>query len=79
MKASKPEILQGAKYVSENFVEEIIFRNFIKIIFGHGCSPVTLLHIFRTPFYKKASGGLFLDGQVSKSKKNECFEYLDIE
>ena len=68
VKALKPKILQGVKYVSENFVVEIIFRNFIKIIFGHGFSPVPLLHIFRTPFYKKTSGRLLLDGQVSKSK-----------
>ena len=26
----------------------------------HGCSPVNLLHIFRTPFLKNTSGGLFL-------------------
>ena len=26
--------------------------NFIEITLWHGCSPVNLLHIFRTPFYK---------------------------
>ena len=26
--------------------------NFIEIAFWHGCSPVNLLHIFRTPFNK---------------------------
>ena len=26
----------------------------------HGCSPVNLLHIFRTPFPKNTFGGLFL-------------------
>ena len=26
----------------------------------HGCSPVNLLHIFRTPFSKNTSGWLFL-------------------
>ena len=26
----------------------------------HGCSPVNLLHIFRTPFYKNTSAGLLL-------------------
>ena len=29
-----------------------------EITFRHGCSPVNLLHIFRTPFYKNTSGGL---------------------
>ena len=34
--------------------------NFIEITLRYRCSPVNLLHIFRTPFYKKTSGGLFL-------------------
>ena len=32
--------------------------NFIEIALLHGCSPVNLLHIFRTPFPKNISGGL---------------------
>ena len=35
--------------------------NFIAIALRHGCSPLNLLHIFRTPFYKNTSGGLLLD------------------
>ena len=34
--------------------------NFIEIALRHGCSPVNLLHIFRTPVPKNTSGGLFL-------------------
>ena len=34
--------------------------NFIEITLQHGCSPVTLLHIFRTPFHKKTSERLLL-------------------
>ena len=34
--------------------------NFIEITLRQGCSPVNLLHIFRTPFHKNASGGLLL-------------------
>ena len=34
--------------------------NFIKIILWHGCSPVNLLHIFRTPFPRNTSGWLLL-------------------
>ena len=32
--------------------------NFIKITLLHNCSPVNLLHIFRTHFYENTSGGL---------------------
>ena len=34
--------------------------NFIEIALRHGCSPVNLLHIFRTPFTKNISGWLLL-------------------
>ena len=47
--------------------------DFIEITLRHGCSPVNLLHIFRTPFPKNASGGLLkfivmcnYDGDPSK-------------
>ena len=30
----------------------------LQISLLHGCSPVNLLHIFRTPFYNKTYGGL---------------------
>ena len=33
-----------------------MFSNFIEITLWHRCSPVTLLHIFRTPFYKNTDG-----------------------
>ena len=34
--------------------------NFIQITLRHGCSPVNLLHIIRTPFPNNTSGGLLL-------------------
>ena len=34
--------------------------NFIEISLWHECSPVSLLHIFRTPFHKNTHGGLLL-------------------
>ena len=34
--------------------------NFIEIALWYGCSPVNLLHIFRTPFLKNTSGWLLL-------------------
>ena len=35
--------------------------NFIEIALRHGCSPVNLLHTFRTPFPKNTSGRPLLD------------------
>ena len=35
-------------------------NNFIEITLRHGCCPVNLLHIFRTPFYKNISGWLLV-------------------
>ena len=35
--------------------------NFTEITLRHGCSPVNLLHIFRTPFPKNTSRGLLLE------------------
>ena len=31
----------------------------------HGCSPVNLLHIFKTPFYKNTSEGLLLNEELA--------------
>ena len=33
-----------------------LLSNFFEITLRHGCSPVNLLHIFRTPFPKDTSG-----------------------
>ena len=42
--------------------------NFIEIVLRHGCSPVNLLHIFRTPILKNTSGRLLLKGTSLKFK-----------
>ena len=42
--------------------------NFIGITLSHGCSPVSLLHIFRTPFPKKTCGRLLLSLVFQESK-----------
>ena len=34
--------------------------NFTEITLRHVCSPVNMLHIFRTPFPKNTTGGLLL-------------------
>ena len=38
----------------------LLKSNFIEMILRHDYSPVNLLHIFRTPFLKNASGRLLL-------------------
>ena len=43
-------------------------NNFIEITLRHGCSPVNLMHIFRTPFLKHTSGGLLLFRQNQRFK-----------
>ena len=43
-------------------------RNFIiENVLRHGCSPVNLLHILRTPFYKNKYGGLLLSDARRRS------------
>ena len=39
---------------------KITLCNFIEIALRHECSPVNLLHIFRTPFPKSTSGHILL-------------------
>ena len=46
-----------------------VASNFIEITLRHGCSPVKLLHIFRTPFTKNISGRLLLYNQVNPKIK----------
>ena len=46
----------GFVLMSEAAVQ--LLCNFIEITLCHECSPVNLLHIFRTPFLKNTSGWL---------------------
>ena len=43
--------------------------NFIEITLQHGCSPVNLLYIFRTPFTKNTYGWLLLKKGLKKLLK----------
>ena len=49
-----------SKFTGEHPCQSVISTklksNFTEIALRHGCSPVNLLHIFRTPFPKKTSG-----------------------
>ena len=53
-----------SKFTGEHLCQSAIsiklLCNFIEIALRHGCSPVKLLHIFRTPFLKNTSGRLLL-------------------
>ena len=70
-KSSRPEVFKGkgALKICSKFTEEHPCRsaisiklqsNFIEITLRYGCSFVSLLHIFRTPFHKSISEGLLL-------------------
>ena len=41
-------------------LNDALQSNFIEIILWHGCSPVNVLHVFRTPFLKNTSERLLL-------------------
>ena len=48
------------EHPSSSVISIKLQSNFIEITFRHGCSPVTFLHIFRTPFHKNVFGVLLL-------------------
>ena len=47
--------------------------NFIGIALRHACSPVNLLHIFRTPFPKNTSGGVLLKVMMNWVKNIKAY------
>ena len=52
--------------------------NFIEIALRHGCSPVNLMHIFRTPFRKNTSGWLHLSlFRNIQDNKSSSFSFYD--
>ena len=46
----------AGKHTCQNVISIKLQSNFIEITLRHGCPPVNLLHIFRTPFTKSTSG-----------------------
>ena len=69
VRSSHPEVFLGKgvlkiynKFTGEHPCQGAISINFIEIILRHGCSPVNLLRIFRTPFPRNTSGRLLLYG-----------------
>ena len=72
VRSSHPEVFlwKGVLKICRKFTGEQPCRsaisitlqsNFIEIALRHGCSPVNLLHIFRTPFPRNTSGWLLLN------------------
>ena len=70
-RSSRPEVFLGkgvlkicSRFTGEHPCRSVISiklqSNFIKITLWHGCPPVNLLHIFRTPCLKNTSGRLLL-------------------
>ena len=59
---NKVTVLQLATHLKDDCsVDTFLLKcNFIEIALRHGYSPVNLLHILRTPFYKNTSGELLL-------------------
>ena len=49
------------EYPCQSAISIKLLCNFIEITHRHGCSPINLLHIFRTPFPRDTSDGLLLD------------------
>ena len=49
--------------------------NFIEITLWHGCSPTTLLYVFRTPFPKNTSGRLLLKILIKLKNSNLNLQY----
>ena len=70
-RSSHPEVFlrKGTLKICKKYTGEHPYRsvisikflcNFIEIALRHGCSPVNLLHIFRTPFPKNTAGWLLV-------------------
>ena len=55
---------------------EALLCNFVETTLRHGCSPVNLLYIFRTPFPENISGGLSLQiSYLINQKGYICLHY----
>ena len=53
----------------QSMISKKLICNFIEAVLRNRCSPVNLLHIFRTPFYKNTHGRLLLKDGIVKNFK----------
>ena len=58
--SSKYTASLNGEHPCQNVISIKLLCNFIEITYQHGCSPVHLLHIFRTPYTRNTSGWLLL-------------------
>ena len=78
-RSSHPEVFLGKgvlKIYSKFTGEHPCLCNFIEITLRHGCSPVNLLHIFRTHFLNSTSGRLLLKKYPTSSVPKKLTTYI---
>ena len=77
-RCSRPKVFLGkvtlkicSKFTGEHACRDAIsiklLNNFIETVLGHGCSPVNLLRVFRTPFPRSATWWLRLNIVIVKN------------
>ena len=70
-----------SKFTGEHPCQSVISiklqNNFLEITLRHGCSPVNLQHIFRTPFTKNTSGRLVFYIRSGKSNQFQDLKILN--
>ena len=79
VRTSRPEkfLRKDSKFTEHSCRSGISIKllcNFIEIALRHGCSPVNLLYISRTPFPRNTSGWLLLQGEWSSSESLGQYE-----
>ena len=75
-RSNRPEVSlgKGVLKICSKFTGERPCRSVILIkLLRYGCSPVNLLHIFRTPFPKNTSGWLLLKKALKHITKRKTF------
>ena len=81
LRSSPPELFIGkpflkicSKFTGEhpcrNVISIKLLCNFIEFALQHGCCPINMMHIFRTPSYKNTYGELLLCTVLSLINSN---------
>ena len=84
-RSTLPEMFlgKGVLQICRKIYRRTLMLNFIEITLWHRCSPVNLLHIFRTRFPKNTSRWLLLDkvrelSKIGKVQKSRVYLLLRI-